>query len=721
MALPAEIGPYVVLGELGRGGMGVVLRARHRGLGAERALKLIEVPAGEASSRLARFEREATALARVRHPSVVAVHECGRVDRWLYFAMDVVEGEPLDRVLRARRFALGEALDVLVALSRGVAALHALGIVHRDLKPSNVVLTPDGRPVLLDLGLAILTDEERRLTRTGDVVGTPAYMAPEQLQSKDLAPSPRIDVYALGLLAFEVLTGCPAVPSAGSASELVGQILHRDRPRLGAIDPDLPAALDALCARAMAREPARRPADAATLAAALEALRASPGPSVRGRRRAWALFGVAALALLGAAGAVAAATGRETGEVASQPAPSTPPHDVAPPRSPRPLDEAALAAGRSALRELRRAEPSARPAAAEAWLAEYPGHPDAAEVEELARRARYEFPARVISSPRLHRGLLLADGERAIGSTHDGDLRCFDLVRGEVRDLQPPGSRYATALTLGPDGSSVLLGALEQREVHWVDASGELRARWPVGMEVRAIAVAPDGRRLAFGGLHPEVLVVDVARGEVVARLGPHAGQVNGLAFTPDGRLVAAVGTSALEAAQVVDLAVYVWDPDRAVRLAKLPAAGKPARVAVLPDGRTAWVGDDSGHLASYDLVRYERGRELEGPRRANEFDPVRVAHLQGLHGVTPSADGRLLYTCSGGARFDKRSGNDFAVWDLEREVALLRRSWPEPVLTLSVAPDERSVLLAFEGRLELWLLPPRDELLARPPETRSR
>lgn len=190
-----RIGEYEVTGRLGQGAMGVVLRGWRARLGVERALKVL---ASTSPERLQRFEREARALADVQHPNVVAVHEAGEHGGRPWFAMDLVEGEPLDRVLRRGRRSPQAALELARGLARGLAALHALGVVHRDLKPANVVVRPDGSPGILDLGVALSEDSQERLTRTGALVGTLCYMAPEQLTGQRATSA--CDVYALGAI-----------------------------------------------------------------------------------------------------------------------------------------------------------------------------------------------------------------------------------------------------------------------------------------------------------------------------------------------------------------------------------------------------------------------------------------------------------------------------------------------------------------------------------------
>ncbi|MBX3468806.1 MAG: serine/threonine protein kinase, partial [Planctomycetes bacterium] len=244
-----RIGPYEVLRELGRGGMGVVYEVRDPALPRRLALKLILDRADP--DALARFSREVELLARVRHPGVVAVHAVGHAPEGPFVLMDLVEGEPLSRLvgrLDARR-----AVEVVRGLCDAVGALHAQGVLHRDLKPQNVIVRPDGAPVLLDFGLARCAWGPGRLTRTGDVLGTPRYMAPEQAEGRG-APDARVDVYGLGAILFELLAGAPPFAEVqGGPVALLAAAIERE-PRWPAVD----AALGAVLRRSMARRPEDR-------------------------------------------------------------------------------------------------------------------------------------------------------------------------------------------------------------------------------------------------------------------------------------------------------------------------------------------------------------------------------------------------------------------------------------------------------------------------------
>jgi len=188
---------YEILAELGRGGMGVVYKARHVALNRVVALKMILAGGHAGPQELARFRGEAATVARLKHPNVVQVYDVGEADGLPYFSLEFVEGGSLERKLAGTPLPAEQAAALVEKLARAMAAAHAEGLVHRDLKPANVLLAADGTPKITDFGLAKKLDTAGQ-TASGAVLGTPSYMAPEQAGGKSKEIGPAADVYALG-------------------------------------------------------------------------------------------------------------------------------------------------------------------------------------------------------------------------------------------------------------------------------------------------------------------------------------------------------------------------------------------------------------------------------------------------------------------------------------------------------------------------------------------
>jgi|GEM_PF-2742783 len=267
-----SFGPFRELSPIGAGTSGAVFRAVDSRDGAVVALKVL-APGGFASpDELVRFRREPETLARLSHPGIARLREAGEVDGRPYFATEFVEGEPLSKVLArpVHPFRDAErAAELLRDVCLAMAHAHALGIVHRDLKPSNIVLGTDGRPRVTDFGLAkdVVSAEER--TRAGQVMGTPAYMAPEQARGELSRVDARSDVYALGAVLYEMTTGHPPFQGGGIA-DLIRRVAHELPPPPREAAPGLSVALESICLKAMDPDPARRYGHAGEMGADLD-------------------------------------------------------------------------------------------------------------------------------------------------------------------------------------------------------------------------------------------------------------------------------------------------------------------------------------------------------------------------------------------------------------------------------------------------------------------
>ncbi len=282
-APPPEVPGYQVLAELGRGGMGVVYKARHVSLNRIVALKML-LPGGGPldAEQLARFRTEAEALARLQYPNVVAIYDVAACGDQPYFTMEFVAGPSLAHVLGGRAQDVQASARLLEVLARAVHAVHRCGIIHRDLKPANVLLrlaegdsyagTPNPArwlrsavPKITDFGLAKDQAARRGLTHLGTALGTPCYMAPEQVESKAGTVGPAADIYGLGSILYEMLTGRPPF-DAGSPGATIVQLLHDEPVSPAWLRPTLPHDLVAICLKCLEKSPQRRYGTALELA-----------------------------------------------------------------------------------------------------------------------------------------------------------------------------------------------------------------------------------------------------------------------------------------------------------------------------------------------------------------------------------------------------------------------------------------------------------------------
>jgi serine/threonine protein kinase/Tfp pilus assembly protein PilF len=267
--LLGELGDYELLEEVGRGGQGVVFRARQKSLNRTVALKVISLGQWASKSHLKRFRREAEAAASLDHPSIVPIYEIGEREGACYFSMKFVEGGQLDEVVRRAPISIRQAAELIAKVARTVHYAHEHGILHRDIKPGNILLDTKGEPQLTDFGLARLVEAESTVTRTMEVMGTPSYMAPEQAAGEYTKLSNATDVYGLGAVLYQLLTDHP--PFAGGTTYETIKLLFETEPRQPRLlNPKIDRDLSTICLKCLEKDAQRRYASALALAEDLE-------------------------------------------------------------------------------------------------------------------------------------------------------------------------------------------------------------------------------------------------------------------------------------------------------------------------------------------------------------------------------------------------------------------------------------------------------------------
>ncbi|MEO7732866.1 MAG: protein kinase [Kofleriaceae bacterium] len=719
---------YEQVNEHARGGLGRVVRAVDRRLGRTVAVKelLRHDPGNEA-----RFMREAMITARLEHPGIVPVHEAGR---WPngdpYYVMKLVEGRTLKELI-CETATVRERLGLLphvIAVADAVGYAHSEGVIHRDLKPSNVIVGSFGETIVVDWGLA--RDRKRDLpepseelitaagsgvtTVSGKVVGTPAYMSPEQARG-DVVDE-RADVYALGAVLYEVLAGTP--PHADSTPQAVLDRVIAGPPRpLSMVVSSVPDELCTIVRKAMARDPDARYPNAVALAEDLR--RFTTGKLVSAHSYStWALIrkrlarhrGVVAMAIVSllVLGAVGVASVRRV--VAER--------NIA--RSQRGLAEEALANAQKRKRELvlLQAETALPkdPTAALAWLKTYDvGPDDRGAVVDVIDEALALGVAHHVFRPGdwVYDARFTPDGNTVVAAVRDGFLRTYDLRTGFTVELGPAPSALET-LVLSPDGELAISGGLTGEVIAWPLHGGAPRKLVnPGGRTISALRLSADRRLLIEREASaPQVIALEGGKGELlaptsglrfavaaddwsrvvmvtaanevaVAEHGAH-GSVRSLAHT--AKAISFLAISPRGDSVVIHDGTTIWS---------VPFAGGPLRevarynnwlkaVTWSPDGRRIAIGGVNPEILLVDTATGVV-QELRG-------------HTDALYTLAFTRDGTHLLSAS--------DDSTARVWNLANRTAVVLRGHDDDVYCARFSPDERSVVTSsLDGSARVWSL----------------
>ena len=495
-------GDYELLEEVARGGMGTVFKARQTTLNRIVALKLISAGVLASPDAVKRFNTEAAAAARLDHPNIVPIYEIGEHECQPYFSMAFIDGPTLGQALGGRPMPARRAAQLLITVARAVQFAHQHGVLHRDLKPGNILLDAQGEPHLTDFGLARVIQQDSVLTHTNVVMGTPAYMSPEQARGDAQGVTTAVDVYGLGAVLYEALTGTPPF-GGGTSLATIRQVLEQEPRRPSIFNAEVDRDLETICLKCLEKEPGRRYGSAEAFLEELERwLRREPilarpsspwekiGKWVRRKPALAAASGTALLLLLIVAigSPIAVVRIRRAQERSEQNL------YVAGVRlASQALEEHDLVGARLRLQGMLN---SPKQRAMRGWEWRY--LMSQCHGDELATIGRHEAGiAAVVFSP---------DDQTVIAIGEDGVVKLWDVMTGKEA-----GSWQAHTNLLH----------------HRRDMTGH------------SLALSPDGLTLATGGADGQIHLWDLASRQRVAQMGSLSGWVNGLAFSRDGRMLA--------------------------------------------------------------------------------------------------------------------------------------------------------------------------------------
>ncbi len=533
-------GDFELLGEIGRGGMGVVYRARQRSLGRIVALKMIATGRLAGPTEIERLRAEATAAAALQHPNIVAIHEIGEVGGQHFFTMEYIEGGSLAERVREHPLPAPRAARYVRTIADAVEEAHRRGILHRDLKPSNVLVDTNDQPRVTDFGLAKRVAAPSELTVIGQPIGSPSFMPPEQAQGRRSEIGPHSDVYGLGALLYHLLTG--RAPFAAETIEAtLSQLLREEPVSPRILNPGVARDLETICLKCLEKEPARRYQTAAALADELgrflddQPITARPVGAAeklwRWARRnpkvallAASLIVVVAVGLAGVTGQWRRAQRHAASELQQRL------------RAENALERMQF----QRAEELFKAGDTPRGLAFLAGIVEHNPTQRVATARLLSALTFRNFP-RPIGWPLSHAGSVRMarfspDGKRIVTASDDGTARVWEASSG--RPVTPPlrHDDVVRCAEFSPDGRSVLTASHDATVRLWDSTTGQLLIPpLPHGDWVRRACFSPNGRLIGTASKDRSGRIWDAQTGALRVEVR-HSDYVGVIQFSPDGR-----------------------------------------------------------------------------------------------------------------------------------------------------------------------------------------
>jgi WD40 repeat protein len=720
-AVSVSVPGYEIECVLGRGGMGVVYKARHLALKRTVALKMVLAGGHAGPQERARFRLEAEAVARLQHANIVQIHEVGEADGHPYCALEFVEGGNLAGKLQGQPLPAREAAKLVGTLARAMQLAHSRNVVHRDLKPANVLLTADGTPKITDFGLARQLDSDSGATQAGAVMGTPSYMAPEQASGRAHEAGPAADIYALGAILYECLAGRP--PFKGqTVVETLDQVRTQEPVPPSRFQPAVPLDLETICLKCLRKEPEKRYTSAAELADDLvryqhgEPIQARPvgrmERSVKWVKRNPVVAGAGAFAVLTLASGITfgylkyreteAALARESLRVTERDE-ALGKRDTALGDAKEANDKLTHRLGVSAMVLANAAYDSRDYKLAADRLEQVPEEQRGWEWRYLKRLLNggiftlhgHTVPVTSVAfSP---------DGTRVVTGTglqtSTREAKVWDARTGMyLFDLKghPPaaGRGEEMSVAFSGDGKRILIA---DKTARVYDATtGALQLELKVhGDGVNCAAFSPDGTRIATGSRVDNaglVNVWDARTGKAVFDWRAHETGTTRLAFSPDGTRIVTGGW---------DQALRVWETQTGKLL--LEAKGMTdydSGVTFSPNGKRIVAGRDDGTARVIDAQTGAVLLELKGRPRA-----VGLFRMTTGLSVAYSPDGTRIATGGGSGNRWASSYSSASVWDARTGAELLElKGHTGLVMSVAFSPDgERIITGSWDGTAKVW------------------